>query len=47
MLNAEKYKDEIAKAGYDFGFYDNDFIYACECHDYNMCNTCKFNNEAS
>ena len=46
MLNGEKYKDEIAKVGYDFGFYDNDFIYACECHDYNMCNTCKFNNEA-
>lgn len=42
MLNAEKYKYEIAKAGYDFGLYDDQCIDVC---DYTKCPDCKFYNE--
>lgn len=44
MLNAEKYKDEIVKVGYDFALFANKPIVACHSDEYE-CDTCKFHND--
>lgn len=44
MLNAEKYKDEIVKVGYDFALFANKPIVACYSDEYE-CDTCKFHND--